>query len=72
MKMSNKIIGTYKKSDGSTFTVTEDDYKEMRKMTDEEVHEAALSDPDAQPLTEEELKKLKPVNPNLRKPASHG
>ncbi|VAW86036.1 hypothetical protein MNBD_GAMMA18-560 [hydrothermal vent metagenome] len=67
----SKVIGTYKKSDGSTFTVTDDDYKKMREMTDEEVHEAALSDPDAQPLTEEQLKNLKPVNPNRRKPTSH-
>jgi len=65
----NKVIGTYKKSDGSTFTVSDDDYEEMRNMTDEEVHEAALSDPDAQPLTEEQLKKLKPVDPkSKRKP----
>ncbi len=28
---------------------------EFRKMTDEEIHQAALSDPDAQPLTEEQL-----------------
>lgn len=66
---NNKVIGTYKKSDGSTFTVSEDDYKDMRNMTDEEVHEAALSDPDAQPLTEEQLEKLKPVDPkSKRKP----
>lgn len=65
----SKMIGTYKKSDGTEFTLTEDDYKEMRKMTDEEVHEAALSDPDAHPLTEDQLKKLKPVKPRPRKPS---
>jgi putative transcriptional regulator len=31
------------------------DWERVRKMTDEEVEAAALSDPDAQPLTEEEL-----------------
>ena len=31
------------------------DWEWVRKMTDEEVEAAALSDPDAQPLTEEEL-----------------
>ena len=72
MKMSNKVIGTYQKPNGGTFTVTEEDYQQMRAMTDEEVHKAALSDPDAQPLTEEQLQKLKPVNPNPWKPASHG
>jgi putative transcriptional regulator len=31
----------------------------MREMTDEEVEAAALSDPDAQPLTEEDLVHMK-------------
>jgi putative transcriptional regulator len=31
------------------------DWERLRKMTDEEVEAAALSDPDAQPLTEEQL-----------------
>jgi len=57
----------YQKTDGSTITITEDHYKKAREITEEEVHEAALSDPDAQPLTEEELKQFKPVNPHLRK-----
>ncbi len=61
MIMSDKSK-TYTKADGTTVTNTEDHYKKARKMTEEEIHEAALSDPDAQPLTEEELKKLKPVN----------
>jgi len=30
-------------------------------MTDEEVHAAALADPDAQPLTEDDLKRMKRV-----------
>jgi putative transcriptional regulator len=33
----------------------------MRPMTDEEIHAAALKDPDAQPLTEERLARMKPV-----------
>jgi len=33
----------------------------MRPMTDEEIHAAALADPDAQPLTEERLAKMKRV-----------
>ncbi len=61
---------TNRKADGTTVTITEDHYKKARKMTEEEIHEAALSDPDAQPLTEEELKKLKPVNPSRAK--KHG
>ncbi len=43
------------------------DKKSLDKMTEEELHEAALSDPDAQPLTEEQLKLFKRVNPNLPK-----
>ena len=31
----------------------------MREMTDEEVHAAALSDPDAQPLTKEDFARMK-------------
>ncbi len=37
----------------------------LDQMTEEELHEAALDDPDAQPLTEEQLKHFKRVNPNL-------
>ncbi len=33
----------------------------MRPMTDEEIHAAALSDPDAQPLTPERLATMKRV-----------
>ncbi|NOX42319.1 MAG: hypothetical protein GXP19_01080 [Gammaproteobacteria bacterium] len=58
---------TYQKTDGTTVTITEEHYKKAREMTEEEVHQGALDDPDAQPLTEEELKQFKPVNPNLRK-----
>lgn len=54
---------TYQKTDGSTVTITEEHYKKSREMSEEEIHEAALSDPDAQPLGDEELKKLKSVNP---------
>ena len=61
---------TYRKTDGSTITVTEDDYQKIREMTEEEVHAGALSDPDAQPLTDAELKQFKPVNPHLRKKKS--
>lgn len=33
----------------------------MRPMTEAEVHAAALADPDAQPLTEERLARMKPA-----------
>ncbi|SBS28970.1 hypothetical protein MSP8887_01012 [Marinomonas spartinae] len=46
------------------------DEEALDSMTEEELHEAALSDPDAQPLTEEQLKRFKRVNPNLPKEES--
>lgn len=39
----------------------------LDKMTEEELCEAALNDPDAQPLSEEKLKRFNRVNPNLPK-----
>lgn len=43
------------------------DKEALDNMTEEELHDAALSDPDAQPLTKEQLKHFKRVNPNLPK-----
>ncbi|HVT28211.1 MAG TPA: helix-turn-helix domain-containing protein [Lacipirellulaceae bacterium] len=37
------------------------DWSRLDALTDEEVHAAALADPDAQPLTEERLAKMKRV-----------
>ncbi len=49
------------------------DKKALDEMTEEELHEAALEDPDAQPLSEEQLKRFKRVNPNLpKKEAGNG
>ena len=36
------------------------DWAHLDAMTEEEVHAAALADPDAQPLTEEQLARMKP------------
>jgi len=41
------------------------DEKLISNMSDEELHKRALSDPDAQPLTKDQLKHFKRVNPNL-------
>jgi len=54
---------TYTRDSDKPFDDSDTDYSEFDKLTDEEVHQAALDDPDAQPLTEEQLKKLKPVKP---------
>jgi putative transcriptional regulator len=37
------------------------DWQRLREMTDDEVHAAALADPDAQPLTEERLARMRRV-----------
>ena len=37
------------------------DWEQVDTMTEEEIHAAALSDPDAQPVTSEELEEFKPV-----------
>jgi hypothetical protein len=36
------------------------DWERVNSMTDEEIHQAALDDPDAQPLTPYELTRFKP------------
>jgi hypothetical protein len=61
---------TYQKTDGSTVTITEEDYKQIQGLSDEEKEERAKSDPDAQPLSDDELDKLKPVHPRPR--TDHG
>jgi len=42
-------------------SLSDSDIEALDKMTEEEIHQAALDDPDAQPLTEEQLKKFKRV-----------
>ncbi len=42
------------------------DWSRADAMTDEEILAAALSDPDAQPLTEEQLARMKPFSPAKR------
>jgi putative transcriptional regulator len=61
------IIARIRKSDGQLVRVHNDGREEvmvrqpMREMTDEEIMAAALSDPDAQPLTDEQFSRLKTV-----------
>ena len=68
--MNNETtIVTKRQSDGTLAQVLPDgttkplddktDWGRLRNMSDEEVHAAALADPDAQPLTEERLAKMK-------------
>jgi putative transcriptional regulator len=48
-------------SRGSDEKVVEHDWSRFDALTDAEVHAAALTDPDAQPLTEERLARMKRV-----------
>ncbi len=41
------------------------DWQRVNAMTEEEITESAMSDPDAQPVTEEELKHFRPA-PNIK------
>ena len=41
------------------------DWKQVDAMTEKEIHAAALSDPDAQPVTPEELEEFKPVTDTM-------
>lgn len=52
---------TYTKADGSIVTISEEDYKGIQGLSDEEVEHRAETDPDALPLSDDELEKLKPV-----------
>ena len=45
---------------------TDFDWTEFDAMSDEEVHKAALADPDAQPLTKQQLARLRRVTPVKR------
>jgi putative transcriptional regulator len=59
MNLENMVV--YDHEPGEPFRDTGTDWDAVNALTDEEVHAAALSDPDAQPLpqgTDEELEKL--------------
>jgi putative transcriptional regulator len=45
---------------------TDFDWAECDAMSDEEVHKAALADPDAQPLTKRQLARMRRVTPVKR------
>jgi len=61
----SKIVTARVRADGTVVEILKDGTERpfpkrpMRPMTDEEVMAAALADPDAQPLTDEKLAKMK-------------
>jgi putative transcriptional regulator len=65
--VNERTIIARKRDDGTLVEVLSDGSerplpkKPMRPMTDEEVEAAALSDPDAQPMTEEDFARMKRV-----------
>lgn len=56
----------YIRDTNKPFDSSDIDYSIIDNMTDEEAHERATKDPDAQPLTEKQLKKLKHVTPKKK------
>ena len=62
--MGKKVTVDYVK--GQSIDIYKDK-EALDNMTEEALQEAAQNDPDAQPLTEEQLKHFKRVNPNLPK-----
>jgi len=54
--------------DGSTKPLEKGktDWNRLRNMTEEEITAAALSDPDNLPLTKDELKRFRPVRPDVK------
>jgi putative transcriptional regulator len=48
-------------SETRPFPADQTDWAALRAMTDDEAYAAALADPDAQPLTEEQLNRRKPL-----------
>jgi putative transcriptional regulator len=70
MSKKNTIVAR-RRTDGTLVQVLPDnstrpledktDWKRLRAMTEEEVHAAALADPDAQPLTDADFARMKRV-----------
>ena len=58
-QMSEERI-TRVKLDASNRRAGKTDWARLKSMSDEEVHKAALADPDNPPLSEQELDRLKP------------
>jgi len=50
---------------GTPFDDSGIDYKEVESLDEDQIKEAAESDPDAQPLTDDQIKHLKIRRPNL-------
>jgi putative transcriptional regulator len=66
--MSNTTTIVKMRGDGTLHRVLPDGTEQpmpapppMRRMTDEEVHAAAIRDPDAQPLTDEDMARMRRV-----------
>jgi len=59
--MKKENITRIKVDDPNNLPKGETDWDRVDTMTDKEVHAAALADPDAQPTTEEELKRFRRV-----------
>ena len=54
---------TYTRDTNKPFDDSDIDYSAIDNITNEEIQEGAISDPDAQPQTKEQLSKFKRVKP---------
>jgi Ca2+-binding EF-hand superfamily protein len=61
-------VPTKKQIDEAEKAFAKVDWAKLDAMTDEEIEAAARSDPDNPPLTDEELKNLRPVRKTRRGP----
>jgi len=65
--MSKSATGKIVRYSRDNLPPSRTDWDKVMAMTDEEIHARALADPDAQPMTAEELARMRPVVPREKK-----
>jgi len=66
-EMSKNATGKIVRYSREDLPPSRTDWAKVMAMTEEEIHAAALSDPDAQPMTAEELARMRPAVPRPKK-----
>jgi hypothetical protein len=65
--MSKSATGKIVRYSRDNLPPSKTDWAKVMAMTDEEIRARALADPDAQPLTPEELARMRPALPHPKK-----
>ena len=65
--MSKNVTGKIVRYSRDTLPPSRTDWDKVMAMTDEEIRARALADPDAQPMTAEELARMKRAVPREKK-----